>query len=86
MQNVIRYGDDGPQSQVNRPQAKLWMLTVSKNGDELVVMSGNYIAREDAQKMCSRIDELRDCTPEELRKIYKEKLRNPPNPRQKAQV
>ena len=78
MQNIIRYGDDGPQSQVNTdPKPSYGMLTVSKNGDELVVMSGNYIAQEDANKMCSRIDELRDCTADELRVIYKNKLRQP---------
>ncbi len=78
MQNVIRYGDDGPQSQVKTdPKPSYGMLTVSKNGEELVVMSGNYIAQEDAQKMCSRIDELRNYSSEELRKVYKEKLRQP---------
>lgn len=78
MQNVIRYGDDGPQSLVN-PESKpsYGMLTVSKNGDNLVVMSGNYISNEDAEKMCDRIDQLRNCSADELRKIYKDKLRQP---------
>lgn len=78
MQNIIRYGDDGPQSMfATDPKPSYGMLTVSKNDDKLVVMSGNYIAREDAVKMRNRIDELRDCSPEELRMIYKEKLRQP---------
>ena len=78
MQNVIRYGDDGPQSS-NKAGGKpsYGMLTVSKNNGELVVMSGNYIANEHAERICSRMDELKTKTQDELRQIYKDKLRQP---------
>ena len=78
MQNVIRYGDDGPQqTQKNGDKPSYGMLTVSKNEGRLVVMSGNYIANEHAARICSRIDELKAKTQDELRQIYKEKLRQP---------
>ena len=78
MQNVIRYGDDGPQHQnLQGEKPSYGMLTVSRNDGELVVMSGNYVANEDAARICSRIDELKTKTQDELRQIYKEKMRQP---------
>ena len=69
MQNVIRYGDDGPQfMQKNGDKPSYGMLTVSKNDGQLVVMSGNYIATEDADRICSRIDELKTKSKDELRR------------------
>ena len=78
MQNVIRYGDDGPQpTSLSGEKPSYGMLTVSKNNGELIVMSGNFIANKDAEKICSRIDELKTKSQDELRQIYKEKLRQP---------
>lgn len=78
MQNVIRYGDDGPQfTNANGMKPSYGMLTVSKRGDELMVCSGNFIKTEDAERISSRLDDLNGRTPDELRKIYKEKLRQP---------
>ena len=78
MQNVIRYGDDGPQPvSPSGEKPSYGMLTVSRNNGELVVMSGNFIANEDAEKICARIDELKSKSQDELRQIYKDKLRQP---------
>ncbi len=78
MQNVIRYGDDGPQHvNANGEKPSYGMLTVSESNGELVVMSGNYIANEDAARISARMDELKAKSQDELRQIYKEKLRQP---------
>ena len=78
MQNVIRYGDDGPQyTNANGEKPSYGMLTVSKKNDELVVFSGNFISKHDAVRIASRLDDLKGRSQEELRKIYKEKLREP---------
>jgi hypothetical protein len=78
MQNVIRYGDDGPQRATSKGlKPSYGMLLVSKKGDELVLYSGNFIATVDAERISARLDELKGRTPDELRQIYKEKLRQP---------
>lgn len=78
MQNVIRYGDDGPQAATSKGQKPSYgILIVSKNGDELALYSGNFISTQDAERISSRLDEFKGRTPEELRKIYKERLRQP---------
>ena len=78
MQNIIRYGDDGPQ----QPEKDGWkpsygMLTVSRSGENIVVISGNYISQDQAQKISERMLDLQGRSQEELRQLYKEKLRQP---------
>lgn len=78
MQNIIRYGDDGPQkADKDGEKPSYGMLTVSRSGDEIVVISGNYIPREQAEQMSDRLSDLQGRSKDELRKIYKEKLRQP---------
>lgn len=78
MQNVIRYGDDGPQIATRSGEKPSYgMLTVSKKSGELVVCSGNYITTVDADRISARLDDLKGRSPDELRQIYKEKLRQP---------
>lgn len=78
MQNIIRYGDDGPQ----QPEKDGWkpsygMLTVSRSGENIVVISGNYISQDQAQRITERMLDLQGRSQEELRQLYKEKLRQP---------
>ena len=40
-------------------------------------MSGNFIANEHAETICARMDELKSKSQDELRQIYKDKLRQP---------
>ena len=78
MQNVIRYGDEGPQhidKQGRKPS--YGMLTVSRSDGKIVVISGNFVPSARAQMIRSRMDELQTKTREELRHIYMEKLRQP---------
>ena len=78
MQNIIQYGDEGPQyTKHSGEKPSYGMLTVSKEGERLVVISGNYIAEDEAEKMQQRVGELEGCSQEELRQIYKEKLQEP---------
>lgn len=78
MQNIIRYGDDGPQMpDKDGEKPSYGMLTVSRSGDEIVVISGNYIPQEQAEQMSLRLHELQGRSKEELRQIYKDKLRQP---------
>lgn len=78
MQNVIRYGDDGPQ-QISKAGYKpsYGMLAVTKNDDMITLISGNYIPHSQVDTMRDRIEELRNCDADELRQIYRKKLRQP---------
>ena len=78
MQNVIRYGGDGPQPQSRDGEKPSYgMLSIAKDDDNLIVMSGNFIANNRAKHISMRIDELKTKSKDELRQIYKEKLRQP---------
>lgn len=78
MQNVIRYGDEGPQlSMKNGEKPSYGMLAVTKSDNRIVVISGNFIPNDQAVMIRQRLDELRDCDANELRQIYREKLRQP---------
>lgn len=78
MQNIIRYGVDGPQpgpSDAEKPSFGIVM--VADDGDHLSVLAGNFVSAEEAETLSTRINELQSSTSEELRMLYREKLREP---------
>lgn len=79
MQNIIRYGDDGPQPVIDEGDAKpaFGIVLVSQSQDRLSVMAGNFVTDEEAEILTSRIRSLAACDAEELRQLYREKLREP---------
>jgi len=80
MQNVIRYGTDGPQPAGMRGNKESFgVVMVAQNGAEMDIMSGNYIDRFQAEKLVRRVRFLNGKTPEELRQIYRSRLRRPPD-------
>ncbi len=79
MQNIIRYGDDGPQPPVKDSDEKpsFGIVLVSQTDGHLSVMAGNYVTDSEAQLLTGRIDELATSSAEELRQMYRDKLREP---------
>jgi hypothetical protein len=71
MQNVIRYGTEGPQPAGSLGNKESFgLVMVAQNGTSMDIMSGNYINGDNAQKLLQRVNFLNDKTPEQLRKIY----------------
>ena len=79
MQNIIRYGDDGPQpiAQNSDEKPSFGIVLVSQSDNGLSVMAGNYVSPEEAALLTERITGLAQSTPEELRQMYRDKLREP---------
>jgi len=79
MQNVIRYGTEGPQPPgLLGNKESFGLVMVCQNGTCMDILSGNYISKKSAAKMRRRVEFLNDKTPAELRKIYQSRLRQPP--------
>lgn len=79
MQNIIRYGDDGPQPFVQESDEKpaFGIVLVSQTDNHLSVMAGNYVTDEEAALLTSRITSLANSSQDELRQMYRDKLREP---------
>ena len=79
MQNIIRYGVDGPQpgpSDSEKPSFGIVM--VSENEGKMDVMAGNFVSNDEAQMLQSRMAFLQTQTPDQLRLLYRQRLREMP--------
>ena len=52
---------------------------VSDNDGKMDVIAGNYVVPEEAESLVHRVNELQSRSPEELRKLYRERLRQSPD-------
>lgn len=79
MQNIIRYGDDGPQPVMKDSMQKpsFGIVLVSQSKGHLSVMAGNYVTDAEADMLMGRINALATSSDEELRQMYRDKLREP---------
>ena len=79
MQNIIRYGDDGPQPTAKEGDDKpsFGIVLVSQSGGHLSVMAGNFVTDEEASSLSKRIESLAASSADELRQMYRDKLREP---------
>lgn len=80
MQNVIRYGTDGPQPVgILGDRESFGLIMVAQNGTSMDILSGNYVTKAAAKALVKRVDLLKDKTPEELHKVYRLRLNQPPD-------
>ena len=78
MQNIIRYGDDGLTiSKQSEEKPAFGIVLVSQSEGRLSVMAGNFVTDEEARTLRERIESLANCDSEELRQLYRTKLREP---------
>jgi len=79
VQNIIRYSAERIEH-ADEPPVELssGMITVGSEEGRFFVICGNVIAREDADGLGHRLRELAGMDSSELRRFYKEKLREPP--------
>ncbi len=71
VQNMIRYSAETlPSSEM-----RSGVLTIGHEGDDYVVHAGNLVARADEARLREKLDQIRNMDKEELRALYKERLR-----------
>jgi Family of unknown function (DUF6272) len=81
MQNMIRYSAEKvPNSVAELPfiEMRYGVLTIGQEGDDYVVHAGNLIARSDVEQLRARLSQIREMNKEQLRALYKERLRAGP--------
>ncbi len=83
-QKVIRYsadriapadGPDGPDG----PRISSGMIVVGSEGGRFFVVCGNEVGRQEVPRLRERLDHLAGLTSEELKRHYRERLRQPPD-------
>ena len=80
MQNLIRYGAEGPHPTPKTGNRQAFgLIMVIQNGTSIEVMSGNYVSKDEANDLVNRVNELNDKSADQLRALYREKLRQPPH-------
>jgi hypothetical protein len=80
MQNVIRYGHEGPQPSLSTPAQKpVGLVLVAQNGQQINLLTGNYVTNDEANALQEKVNFLNTKSAEELRQIYYERLRQPPD-------
>jgi len=79
MQNVIRYGHEGPQPSLSSETTKpVGLVLVAQNGQRINLLTGNYVTKDEADALREKVNFLNTKSAEELRLIYYERLRQPP--------
>lgn len=79
MQNVVNYSaEKAPGADDVERDLRNGMVVVGKRDDSFYVISGNYIARDDAARLAATLDRLRAMDKEELKAFYKEQRRREP--------
>jgi len=80
MQNVIRYGHEGPQPTLDPTRKKpVGLILVAQNGPHINLLTGNYVTKDEANALQQKVNFLNTKSAEELREIYHDRLRQPPD-------
>ena len=80
MQNIIRYGVEGPQpGPVEGEKPSFGIVMVAENDGSMDVIAGNYVTANEADQLVERVSMLQSQTPEELRQMYRERLKRTPD-------
>lgn len=79
MQNIIRYGVDGPQpgQEDDGEKPSFGIVMVADDGDHMSVLAGNFVSHSESEMLSQRVHELQNSSADELRALYRAKLREP---------
>jgi len=79
MQNVIRYSaeKEPPEATDDIHELRYGILNIGMENDKFFVTCGNKIQRTDVARLSGRLSDLQKMSPDELKTLYKEKLRGP---------
>ena len=70
MQNIIRYGVDGPQpGPADSEKPSFGIVMVSENNGTMDVIAGNFVSNDEAAMLQQKMAFLQDKTQEELRSL-----------------
>jgi hypothetical protein len=72
VQNALHYSPDAPDSNGE----KLGAVAVGRHNDKFYVVCGNLVEKKHAQRIRDKIEPLRSMTLDEIKKAYREQLRN----------
>jgi len=91
MQNIIRYGVEGPQpgqgpgrGQEQGEKPSFGIVMVAEHEGRMDVIAGNYVTEGEAGKLVERVGILQSQSPEDLRRMYRERLKSSPDQRSKG--
>ena len=80
-QNVIRYSADRivPDGKPDSARISSGMIVVGAEGGRFFVVCGNEVGQDEVPRLRARLDHLAGLSSEELKRHYREKLRQPPD-------
>ena len=81
MQNVIRYSAEKvPEEEIqDANELSFGVLTIGKEGEDYVLLSGNLIRREDVERVSAKLTEIQGMDHDQLKRHYKLKLKEGPD-------
>lgn len=81
MQNIIRYSAERlpEDSDKEKHELSYGILTIGRDGDDYVLMSGNLVLVEDAARVLERLTKIQSMDHDQLKRFYKEKLKEGPD-------
>lgn len=80
-QNVIRYSADKVPGEESPGPGRVsgGMIAVGTEGGRFFVVCGNEVGQGEVPRLRARLDELSGLSGDELKRVYREKLRQPPD-------
>jgi hypothetical protein len=81
MQNMIRYSAEtaaGRDTESLVDGIRYGVLTIGQENGDYVIYAGNLVQRSDVERLRARLSQIRAMNKEELRSLYKERLRGEP--------
>ncbi|ACB26549.1 hypothetical protein CTI14_20815 [Methylobacterium radiotolerans] len=80
-QNVIRYSADkvAPAEPPGPARVSAGMIAVGTEAGRFFVVCGNEVGKTEVPRLRERLDEIATLSSDELKKVYREKLRQPPD-------
>jgi hypothetical protein len=81
MQNMIRYSAETTMGSATEPLVdgiRYGVLTIGQENGDYVIYAGNLVQRSDVERLRARLSQIRAMNKEELRSLYKERLRGDP--------
>lgn len=80
-QNVIRYSADkvDPAEPPGPARVSSGMIAVGTEGGRFFVVCGNEVGHGEVPRLRERLDEISGLSGDELKRVYREKLRQPPD-------
>jgi len=79
MQNVIRYSAERepPDAADDENELRYGILNIGMENEKFFVTCGNKILRNDVERLSGRLGDLQEMSSDDLKALYKQKLRSP---------